>query len=230
MTRQKTYSKCWVLGLGAAFLAVFAGGFFLWDQMVVDAVREGGGRGWRGTARFLSRYGDFPWLLGGGLLGLAFCLLTKRRDWARILTSMLLAGVVAGLASNLIKLGSGRVRPRVDHIEHGWYGPIHRGEWVSLQHDYQGFPSSHAACAFGFFVPLFLSRRRAGSVGLLLAAGVAWSRVQLNAHHISDVAAGALIGLFAGWMIWRWIVHGGGLSRWLGSVSPASPRSEVSAS
>lgn len=219
MTGQAASAGRWALGLGGLFLVLTAAGLLAWDQPVLDAVRGDAGRDLRGVARWLSRYGDFPWLLGGGLAGLFFCLVTQRREWARIITAMLLAGILAGLASNVIKLGAGRVRPRVDNIEHGWYGPTHRGEWVSLRHDFQGFPSSHAACAFGFFIPLFLSRRRAGVAGLLAAAAVAWSRVQLSAHHVSDVAAGALIGVVAGWILWRWIVQRGGLSRWLGPAS-----------
>jgi len=50
-----------------------------------------------------------------------------------------------------------------------------------------------------------------------VAAAIAWSRVQLNAHHVSDVAAGALLGMVTGWLVWRWIVARGGLSRWLGT-------------
>ena len=215
-TPQAVSGWRWTLALSAIFLVLTAAGFLWWDQPVLEAVREGAGKGFRSAARFLSRYGDFPWLLGGGLVGLLFCLKTKRREWARILTAMLVAGIVAGLISNLIKLGTGRVRPRVDHVEHGWYGPTHQGKWVSLRHDFQAFTSSHSACAFGFFFPLFLSRRRIGSAGLIIAAAIAWSRVQLNAHHVSDIAAGALIGVLAGWFVWRWIVESGGLSRWLG--------------
>jgi undecaprenyl-diphosphatase len=192
-------------------------GFAFWDQPVLEAVRAGAGKEYVHLARGLSFYGDFPWLLGVGLAALALVLRLRQRQWARILTAMLLAGIAAGLLSNIIKLGAGRVRPKVERIEHGWYGPSHDGEWVALQYDFQGFPSSHSACAFGFLVPLFLSRRRLGILGLLAASAIAWSRVQLNAHHVSDVAAGILLGVAAGWLMWRWIVQRGGLSRWLGA-------------
>jgi len=219
MTEQAASGWRWTLALCALALVLTAAGFLWYDQPVIEAVRDGFGKSFKGLARFFSRYGDFPWLLGGGLVGLLFTLKTKRREWARILTAMLVAGIVAGLVSNLIKLGTGRVRPRVDHVEHGWYGPTHQGEWVSLRHDFQAFTSSHSACAFGFFFPLFLSRRLIGSAGLLVAAAIAWSRVQLNAHHLSDIAAGALVGVLAGWLVWRWIVERGGLSRWLGKAA-----------
>lgn len=206
----------WTCFFALSALLLMVAGFSVWDQPVLTAVRDGYGKELKNTARALSRYGDFPFLLGAGVLVLWFMLRRPRREWARIVTAMLLAGVVAGMASNVMKLGTGRVRPRVDEVQHGWYGPRHEGRWVTLQHAFQGFPSSHAACAFGFFYPLFLSRRGWGTVGLLAAAAIAWSRVQLNAHHISDVAAGAFLGFVAGWIVWRWIVERGGLARWLG--------------
>lgn len=206
--------------LSVAALVLMAAGFMVWDQPVLEAVGAGAAKEWKEVARFLSRYGDFPFLLAAGVVVLAVSLRLRAVSWSRILTAMILAGIIAGLASNVVKLGAGRVRPRVEQVAHGWYGPKHGDQWVSLRHDFQSFPSSHAACAFGFFWPLFLSRRWLGAAGLFLAAAIAWSRVQLNAHHVSDVAAGALLGMLAGWLVWRWIVTRGGLSRWLGGQGP----------
>lgn len=206
----------WVVLLSVAALILLAAGLWVLDQPVLESVRAGVGREWRGEAKLLSRYGDFPWLLGAGLVLLAVSLRWGKREWSRILTAMILAGVIAGLSSNLVKLGTGRVRPRAESVTPGWHGPVHEGAWVTWRHEYQAFPSSHAACVFGFFVPLFLSRKLLGAAGLIAAAAVAWSRVQLNAHHVSDVAAGALLGVLAGWIVWRWLVERGGLARWLG--------------
>jgi len=206
----------WTVLFAVSAAALLIAGLARWDQPVLEMVRGGAGESLRGMAGFLSRYGDFPFLLAGGVIALGICLRKGARSGARIVTAMVLAGILAGLASNAIKLATGRVRPRVEHTEHGWYGPKDEDRWVSLRHDFQSFPSSHAACAFGFFFPLFLSRRAAGTVGLLFAAGIAWSRVQLNAHHLSDIAAGALLGVLAGWIVWRWLVARGGLPRWLG--------------
>lgn len=211
-------AAAWTVGLSALALLLMAAGFAGLDRPVLESVRAGAGVAWKPAAQFLSRFGDFPFLLGAGVVALALFRRAGRRDRARIVVAMLLAGILAGFVSNATKLATGRVRPRVENVEHGWYGPQHEGRWVSLQHAFQAFPSSHAACAFGFFYPLFLSRRLAGAIGLLAAAAVAWSRVQLNAHHISDVAAGALIGVVVGWLVWRRIVARGGLSRWLGAA------------
>jgi membrane-associated phospholipid phosphatase len=206
----------WTAVLAVVAVLLTALGFALWDQPVLEAIRAGACQSWVETARFLSRYGDFPFLLAAGVVALGISLRLRVKAWSRIFTAMILAGILAGLASNVTKLATGRVRPRVEDTEHGWYGPKHEDRWVSVRHDFQSFPSSHAACAFGFFFPLFLSRRAIGTAGLLAAAAIAWSRVQLNAHHISDIAAGALLGVVAGWLVWRWIVVRGGLGRWLG--------------
>ena len=72
MTSLATSGWRWTLVLSAICLVLMAAGFYSWDQPVLDAVREGVGKSFRGLARFLSRYGDFPWLLGGGLIGLLF--------------------------------------------------------------------------------------------------------------------------------------------------------------
>lgn len=223
MSGRSRSAVVWTVVFCIILVVVAVVGFVSWDTRVLDAVRDNFAREWRGTAKFFSRYGDFPWLLGGGLVALAVFLRMRRREWARIVVAMLLSGIVAGCATNAIKLGAGRVRPHVEDVPHGWYGPVHEGVWVAaLRHDFQSFPSSHTACAVGFFFPLFLSRRFLGAVGLLAAAAIAWSRLQLSMHHVSDVAAGAVIGILAGWLVWRWIVARGGLARWLGGAEPGA--------
>ena len=213
---NESFAKVVTILLSVAAVALAVAGFVWWDQPVLEVVRSGAGGSWVETARFFSRYGDFPFLLAGGVVALAISLRLRAVNCSRIFTAMILGGILAGLASNATKLATGRVRPRVEHTEHGWYGPKHEDRWVSLRHDFQSFPSSHAACSFGFFFPLYLSRRVIGGAGMLAAAAIAWSRVQLNAHHVSDIATGALLGIVAGWLVWRWIVARGGLGRWLG--------------
>lgn len=215
MPRMSAHTKP-LAAIAAVLAALTLAGLLAWDEPVRQYMMTEGAKAYRWLAGPVSRYGDFPYLLGGGVVLLFVSLRVRRPAWSRLLVAMILGGVVAGLASNIVKLGTGRTRPRVQEVAQGWYGPRHAGEWVSLRHNFQAFPSSHAAAAFGFFVPLALSRRRAGAAGLAAAVLICWSRVQLNAHYVSDVAAGALLGLVAGWLVWRWIVAGGGLSRWLG--------------
>ena len=124
-------------------------------------------------------------LAGIGLGSVAFAaVLAKLRERYWILT---LAATVAGamLVNLLLKLAYERLRPRFDE-------PL-------LVLDTYSFPSGHTAAAVAFYGVLaaflvsrfYEPRRRAACVaGALLAVGlVAFSRLYLGAHYLSDVLA-----------------------------------------
>ena len=74
------------------------------------------------------------------------------------------------------------------------------------------FPSSHVANAAALAWVFARRWRRAAPIFILFAALVAFSRVYLNRHFVSDVLCGALIGVASGWLIDRMI------RRWPGQV------------
>ncbi len=80
------------------------------------------------------------------------------------------------------------------------------------------FPSSHAANAFALASVLTARWRRAGAPLFLLAGLVAFSRMYLNRHFLSDVVVGALIGVLLTWLASRWLPV---VRRGRGSESPA---------
>ena len=67
------------------------------------------------------------------------------------------------------------------------------------------FPSSHAANAFALAWILGARWRRGIPVFFALALLIAFSRIYLNRHFLSDVVAGALIGLLCVWLTARWL-------------------------
>lgn len=65
------------------------------------------------------------------------------------------------------------------------------------------FPSGHTAVAFAFASALFCMNRRWGTLALLGAAIMGFSRLYMFVHFPSDVAAAAVIGTIIGVMCYR---------------------------
>lgn len=145
---------------------------------------------------------------GVGLLGTLAAVGYRTADGALWRASLGgVAGVaLGGLATQVVKHAACRARPRlVDGWGVGAAGPPPVGDTYGFFHwpcvsrwRYHSFPSGHATTAFATaaaLVAIAPGRRRAW---LAVAAGVGASRVLLNAHFVSDVAGGALIGWWAG--------------------------------
>lgn len=56
------------------------------------------------------------------------------------------------------------------------------------------FPSGHTLASFEGAVTIFLYRRNWGIAALILAAGIAFSRLYLMVHYPSDVLVGMILG------------------------------------
>jgi undecaprenyl-diphosphatase len=84
----------------------------------------------------------------------------------------------------------------------------------------QSMPSGHAATSFAGAVVLTYLLPRAASLFFLLATAVAFSRVYVGVHYVSDVVVGALLGAGVG-------LAGLGLLRLLRRTSSGRRRSEA---
>ena len=67
----------------------------------------------------------------------------------------------------------------------------------SRSHD-PSFPSDHATGGFALAFGIWLYDRTIGTVLLVIAAVLSFSRVYVGTHYPGDVVAGALIGIAAG--------------------------------
>jgi len=66
------------------------------------------------------------------------------------------------------------------------------------------FPSDHAVMAGAVASGLFLVNRRLGIVAALAALLMAFARVYVGVHYVSDVTGGVVLGLLCGATVW-WV-------------------------
>ncbi|MBT2698166.1 undecaprenyl-diphosphatase [Bacillus sp. ISL-40] len=70
----------------------------------------------------------------------------------------------------------------------------HHVNWLIPHVKNASFPSDHATAAFVIATSIWIWKKRDGWMWLVLAAGIALSRVWTGVHYPLDVAAGMLIG------------------------------------
>jgi undecaprenyl-diphosphatase len=191
-----------ILGILLALTALS----FLADDAVVALTRHQQQKAVAHWAQRISALGDWPILMAIGAVGLGVAAWRRHRRFTRLIGLMLIASTVAGVSADVIRAATGRARPDAKRAA-GWYGPQLKNGW-RFGHDLSSFPSAHTAAAMAFFAPLlFGAARRAGmkpstqALAALAPVAVGWSRIYLSVHHLSDVFAGATLGLAcAGWV------------------------------
>jgi undecaprenyl-diphosphatase len=158
---------------------------------------------WVETAmRVMSFLGSPPWFYL--LLGSAALFWWFRGAHRRLTVFLLTTGLVGGLVDTLVKVAVDRERPSLVH-------PIATAHGKS-------FPSGHTMLAtYGYgallltFLPLLPRRLHRPAIGAWLAtvALIAFSRLGLGVHYISDVLGGFVLGLAwlvamtAAFSVWR---------------------------
>jgi membrane-associated phospholipid phosphatase len=151
--------------------------------------------------RYVTELGDalYP-LLAGGLLYL-FCRLRQRgilsgetalilERWKQRGLFLFLAVASSGLLVDLLKVLFGRARP-TKLLTENLYG-FSLFEFSSKMHS---FPSGHSNTAVATALVLWYLWPKSWPIGLLLAGGVALSRVVLLKHYPSDTLAGAYVAV-----------------------------------
>jgi membrane-associated phospholipid phosphatase len=131
--------------------------------------------------------------LAGVLVAVLFLLLN--RPWAAAWAIfVMLTCEITGLAGLILRILIGRTRP-LAHEPQGFYGIWHNGHWIIGKYEFSAFPSGHAATAVGLAAAAWLVHRGWGAVAGVYALLVMWSRIALQAHHLSDVVASAMLAI-----------------------------------
>jgi undecaprenyl-diphosphatase len=126
--------------------------------------------------------------------------------WRRATAAGLSAAAVGLLANQVIAQIWHRPRPYQDH-------PLGILPLLTPSHD-PSFPSDHATAAFAIAFGILFVARRTGWLFVAWATLIAASRVLAGMHYPTDVLAGAVIGLGAGFLtarvampaLWRLVV------------------------
>lgn len=182
----------YAIAIGAALLLLAS--FYL-DTNAQAWMQQQQNAGVRSFMQAVSRFGDWPGhvALGLVLLGIAYWKGNKR--WMRIFAAMILACALAGVVTRVVKISTGRARPNVQS-EAEWNGP-------KFSPRYNAFPSGHTATSTAFFATLAFACWRVGLGLLAVTLLVAFSRMYVLAHHLSDVVAAALIGALVAYFVAR---------------------------
>ena len=177
--------RWWCLFSLVAGLALLAS--FCLDEGVQTWIAQHQDTSLRDFMRGVSRLGDWPEHVTLGLVLLALAYWRRSKKWMRIAAAMIVACALAGAAARVIKISTGRARPNVQ-TEAAWNGP-------NLSARYNAFPSGHTAASTAFFATLALACWRIGAPFLVIPLLIAFSRMCVTAHYLSDVTCAALIGL-----------------------------------
>jgi len=137
----------------------------------------------------ITDFGESQWYLITGML--FFVVLRKTYPW-RALSGLFLASSVAasGVSADVIKYLAGRARPILYFSEqlYGFNCFHYEYEWIS-------FPSGHAATAFSAAIVFTTLYPRWRILFLFAGTLIAFSRIFLTQHYISDVIAGSFLGM-----------------------------------
>jgi lipid A 4'-phosphatase len=144
------------------------------------------------------------------------------RTWSAIPAFLFASIAVAGLTADVMKIGLGRVRPKLlfGSDLYGFTG-------LAWRPDHWSFPSGHAATIVALTTALWWLWPQHLLFYILAAAIVAASRIVVGAHYPSDVIAGAFVAVLATrsvvWIFARWDIDLAAVGRKNSGLSDVTP-------
>ena len=183
-------------GMGVTAVAVVLGLFLYADGIVRDWAHSIRSPGFDVVMRGISEAGLGIYEAGVALIFMgAGYLLRSERTWG-IGKKGLIAVAVSGIGVQFIKHLVGRPRPRLLDSGVHHVGP-------SIAGGMDSFPSGHTITAFALAVVLAKGYPSWKIPIYGLACLIGFSRIYLDSHFASDVFAGAVLGVWIGWVVSR---------------------------
>ena len=187
--------RVWAWAIICFVLVLLLVGAFWLDPIVREWIIEHQNRAVHSLMEDVSRWGDWYEHVIVGFVLVGFARWRRNKRWTRVFISMLAACALAGATARVIKNTAGRARPSVKS-ELAWSGP-------SLSEKYHAFPSGHTASSTAFFAVLCLASWRIGVPLLLVPLLIAFSRMYVAAHYLSDVVFAAILGIVCALIVAR---------------------------
>ena len=137
----------------------------------------------------ITTFGESQWYLAGGLL--LFVVFRKKKPFIAYSGWFLFLSVaISGVAADIIKYIAGRARPKLLFSER-----LYGFDFFHSEHAWTSFPSGHSATAFSMAVVFAILYPRYRFFFYCFGALIAFSRVFLTEHYISDIIAGSFLGI-----------------------------------
>jgi len=185
--------KRWI----AAGLLLFGGvlsviSYYFWDVPLMRYC-QGLNPAIVAAAEIITQAGDSLWyfiLLVPAFIFIRF--VWKNEHWSAKILYLILCISLSGILNTGIKWLTGRNRP-INLIEDGVFG----FDFFRIMYVYEttSFPSGHTVTAFALATAVSFLYPRLRVPAFIIAAVIGLSRVVLTAHYLSDVIAGAVVGI-----------------------------------
>lgn len=121
---------------------------------------------------------------------IVFRFVLKNKLWAGRFLFLFVSISASGLINLLIKWLAGRHRP-INLFSSGLFG----FDYFSTTYEFTSFPSGHSVTAFTLAAAISILFPRSRLPAFAAAAAIAMSRVLITSHYLSDVIAGAGVGI-----------------------------------
>lgn len=148
--------------------------------------------GLAGKSAYLDKLGVFCGEYLGYVL-MAIVLVIFWKKWREVISTFL-AGILARFGIvELIRLFWEKPRPFIENSVN-----------LLVNHEDTGsFPSGHAAFYFALAAVVYSYNKKIGIWFFVAAFLISLSRIFIGVHWPSDVLAGAIVGIFSGWLVLR---------------------------